>query len=110
MQRGSPTEPAVVVEHYWPAGTPASFAGAAARLRTAVDEIVLTGALVHLLHATFVPDEGSAFCVFSCSAPELVEEVYERAALAYDRMLSAVEISPASLCDRTSLPNDLTTP
>lgn len=85
----------VLVEHYWPAGTAAGFSASMARLHHAVQELALAGSVVHLLHATFVPDEGSAFCVFSCSAPELVGDAYARAGLPFDRMLTAVEITPA---------------
>jgi hypothetical protein len=95
MKSAGAGAPAVVVEHYWPRGTSAAFARAAAQLQAAVDEVAHAGGVVRLLHATFVPDEGSAFCVFSCSSPELVEEAYRRAALPFDRILGALEIMPA---------------
>jgi hypothetical protein len=92
--RGTKGAPAFLVEHYWPAGTPSTFVTAMARLRAAVEQLASAGTAVHLLHATFVPEEGSAFCVFSCSSPELAEEAYKRAGIAFERMLSAVEIEP----------------
>jgi hypothetical protein len=94
VRRSTKGAPAFLVEHYWPAATPNTFVIATARLRAAVEQLASAGAAVHLLHATFVPEEGSAFCVFSCSSPGLVEEAYKRAGIAFERMLNVVEIEP----------------
>ena len=80
------------MEHYWPDATPDTFRAIAERVRVAVDEMAGAGAAVQLLHSTFVPEEESALCVFLSSAPALVEEVYRRAGVNFERILSVLEI------------------
>jgi hypothetical protein len=83
---------AFLVEHYWPDATPGTFRAIAERVRTAVDDIAGSGAPLRLLHSTFVPEDGSAFCVFASSEQDLVEEAYRRAGVSFERILSVLEI------------------
>ncbi len=81
-----------LVEHYWPDATPDTFRAMAERVRVAVDDVAGAGADVRLLHSTFVPEEESALFVFSSSTQALVEEVYRRAGVDFERIVSVLEI------------------
>jgi hypothetical protein len=89
-----------LAEHYWPDATADTFRGAVERLRASVDEMARTGDPIRFLHSTFVPEEQSAFCVFSAPTIALVEETYRRAGIAFERVLTAFELeqnaSPAA--------------
>jgi hypothetical protein len=92
MDRGDDGPHAFLVEHYWPDATPDAFRAMAERVRVAVDDMAGSGAVVQFLHSTFVPEEESALCVFSSSAQALVEEVYRRAGVNFERILSVLEM------------------
>jgi hypothetical protein len=77
-----------VVEQYWPGVTEAEFRAAAARIRTSAAR--LDG--VRCLHFTFVPRDEAAFGVVAAPSPQLVEEAYRLAGVAYERILDAVEV------------------
>jgi hypothetical protein len=83
---------AFLVEHYCPDATPETFRAMAERVRVAVDDLARSGAVVQFLHSTFVPEEESALCVFLSSAQALFEEVYRRAGVDFERILSVLEL------------------
>ena len=85
-----------LVEHYWPDATAGTFVSVSDRLNAAVNDMAGSGATLRLLHATFVPEEECAMCVFASTGPELVEEAYRRAGVGFERILSVVEIGPGS--------------
>jgi hypothetical protein len=64
----------------------------AERVRMAVDDMAASGAAVQFLHSTFVPEDESGMCVFSSSARALVEEIYRRAGVNFERILNVLEI------------------
>lgn len=80
-----------LVEHYWPGVTESGFAAAAESLRAASEEIAAGGADLRYLHSTLVPEDEAAFCVFHASSRALVEQVYARAGVRFERILDAVE-------------------
>jgi hypothetical protein len=92
IDRGSGGPHAFLVEHYWPDATPDTFRAIAERVRAAVDDMAGSGAPVLFLHSTFVPEEESALCVFLSSTQAVVEEVYRRAGVNFERILSVLEI------------------
>jgi hypothetical protein len=92
MDRGNCEPHAFLVEHYCPGATPGTFRAMAARVRVAVDDMAGTGAAVQFLHSTFVPEDESGLCVFSSSSQALVEEIYRRAGVNFERILSVLEI------------------
>jgi hypothetical protein len=80
-----------VVEQYWPGITTADFAQAVDRVRASAEAIADAGRFVHCLHSTLVPEDEAAFCVIAAESKDLVEEVYSRAGVPYERILAAVE-------------------
>jgi hypothetical protein len=81
-----------LVEHYWPDATPDTFRAIVERVRTAAEDMSGLGATVQFLHSTFVPEDESALCVFLSLTQALVEEVYQRAGVEFERILSVLEI------------------
>ena len=80
-----------LVEHYWPGITTADFTEAVDRVRSSAQVLSAAGRLVRCLHSTLVPEDEAAFCVLAAESKDLVEEVYTRAGVGYERILSAVE-------------------
>jgi len=56
-----------------------------------------SGVAVQFLHSTFVPEEESALCVFLSSTQAQVEDVYRRAGVNFERILSVLEIETGDL-------------
>ena len=50
------------------------------------------GAPIRYLHSTMVPTDEAAFCVLSAASPELIEQLYARVGLRFDRIVAAVEM------------------
>jgi hypothetical protein len=80
-----------LVEHYWPGITAAIFSSAAERVRTAAEAMASNGAPIRFLHSTMVPADEAAFCVFEAPSAELIEQVYARAAVRFERIVPALE-------------------
>jgi hypothetical protein len=95
--RGNDWPQAFLVEHYRPDATLDTFRAIAERLRVAVDDMAASGAAVQFLHSTFVPEEESALCVFLSSTQAQVEDVYRRAGVNFERILSVLEIETGDL-------------
>ena len=83
-----------LVEHYWPGVTAAQFRAAAERVRRSAEQLAAGGSDIVFLHSTLVPEDESAFCVFSAASAELVADAYRRAGVALERILDALEIEP----------------
>lgn len=80
-----------LVEHYWPDVTADAFAAAVESVRRAAEELGASGEPVRYRHSTLVPEDAAAFCVLSAPDRSLVERVYARAAVSFDRIVDAVE-------------------
>jgi hypothetical protein len=92
VESGSRTAQTFLVEHYWPGVTREGFLAATDRVRAVVDDMARTAEPVRFLHSTFVPEDESAFCVFSSPSRELVEEAYKQAGVPFERVLLALEL------------------
>lgn len=90
-QSREPRTTTFLVEHYWPGVTERSFGAAAESLRIASEAVAAAGADLRYLHSTLVPEDEAAFCVFHASSRALVEQVYARAGVRFERILDAVE-------------------
>ena len=97
MDHGNGGPYAFLVEHYRPDATPDTFRAVAERVRVAVDDMAGSGSAVQFLHSTFVPEEESALCVFLSSTQAQVEDVYRRAGVNFERILSVLEIETGDL-------------
>jgi hypothetical protein len=80
-----------LVEHYWPGVTADVFGSAAAELRSSTEAMAAEQRAIRFLHSTLVPEDEAAFCVFEAESQALVEEVYARAGVAFERIRDAVE-------------------
>jgi Protein of unknown function (DUF4242) len=64
---------------------------AAARARTAADELARDGRSLRFVRTTFVPGDETCFVVFEADAAETVAEAGRRAGLAFERIVTAIE-------------------
>ena len=63
------------------------------------------GAEIRFLHATFVPEDEAAYCVFAAASVEVVETAYRRANVPFERIVDALELN-----SNTVAPTAETTP
>lgn len=82
-----------VVEHYWPGVALEQFRAAADRVRASAEDFSSATARIRFLHSTLVPEDEAAFCVFAAASRALVEEVYRRAGVSFERIVDGVEIA-----------------
>ena len=80
-----------LVERYWPGVTPEAFTDAARRVHESVDALRGEGARIRTLSSTLVPVDEAAYWVFEASSREVVEHVYARAGVPFERIVVAVE-------------------
>jgi hypothetical protein len=86
-----PVETAYLVEHYWPGVTAEAFSAATRRIRSAVAAMARGGAPIRHLHSTMVPTDEAAFCVFAAASADLIEQLYTRADVRFERIVVALE-------------------
>lgn len=82
----------VLVEHYWPGVTAEAFRIAAERVHLSASELARAGESIRYLHATLVPSDESAFCVFEAASVELVARAYANAHVRFERLRVALEV------------------
>ena len=88
----STAEYTFLVEHYWPGVTVEEFRAAADRVRASAEEMARADARIRFLHSTLVPEDEAAFCVFAAASSGLVEDVYRRAGVRFERIVDALEL------------------
>src|SRR5262245_44660598 len=81
-----------LVEHYWPGITADTFRSAAERVRTTAEAMARDGTPIRYRHSTMVPVDEAAFCVFDATSAELIEQLYARAGVRFERIVAAVEV------------------
>jgi hypothetical protein len=81
-----------LVEHYWPGITAEAFRSAAEQVRTAAEAMSRDGTPIRYRHSTMVPADEAAFCVFDAASAELIEQLYARAGVRFERIVAAVEV------------------
>ena len=82
----------ILVEHYWPGVTAEDFRIAAERVHLSASRLAQAGEPIRCLHATLVPSDESAFCVFEAASVDLVARAYADAQVRCERLLIAVEV------------------
>jgi hypothetical protein len=85
--------PTYLVEHYWPGVAVETFCAAVERVRSASEALDRGGSRIRYLHSTIVPADEAAYCVFRADSAELIEQVYARAGVRFDRLVDALEIA-----------------
>lgn len=81
-----------LVEHYWPGITTETFREATERVRTTAEAMARGGTAIRYLHSTMVPVDEAAYCVLDAASVDLVEQLYERAGIRFDRIVAALEL------------------
>jgi hypothetical protein len=81
-----------VVEHYWPGLTSELFRTLTGQVRRTAAAMTRDGMAVRCRHSTFVPADESAYSVIEAASQVLVRELYARAGVRFDRIVTAVEM------------------
>jgi hypothetical protein len=81
-----------LVEHYWPGISAEIFRSAAERVRATAESMARDGTSIRFRHSTLVPTDEAAFCVLDADSAELIEQLYARAGVRFERIVAAVEI------------------
>lgn len=81
-----------LVERYASGITEDQVASGAGRLKKAAERMGREGVDVRYLGSTFVPSEGSVFCLFQGPSQESVEEANRRAAFPFHRIVEAIHV------------------
>lgn len=76
-----------------PRGRPTKLEAAAGRAREAAKLLAGEERRIRFLRSTFVPDDELCFLLFEAESQALVAQAAERAAIEYERILEAVEVS-----------------
>jgi hypothetical protein len=85
-----------VVERYVPGVSSSELERALVALRRTAREMRGEGTPVRYLGSTIVPDDESCFCQFEGPSQAAVAEANRRARVAFDRIVPAVAVSPAT--------------
>ena len=99
--RSGPGRVTVLAEHYWPGVTAEAFRIAAERVRLSAAKLAQDGEPIRYLHATLVPSDESAFCVFEAASIDLVARAYADAQVRCERLLIALEVDVQRDPERT---------
>ena len=86
-----PERTTYLVEHYWPGITVDIFRSAAERVRATAEVMAQGGTPIRYRHSTLVPADEAVFCVFEAASAELIEQLYARAGVAFERIVIALE-------------------
>jgi Protein of unknown function (DUF4242) len=85
-----------VVERYVPSVSSSELERALVALSRTTREMRGEGTPVRYLGSTIVPDDEACFCEFEAPSQAAVAEANRRAGVAFDRIVPAVAVSPAS--------------
>jgi hypothetical protein len=91
-ERPPPPSRIYLVEHYWPGTTAERCRATAELVRTTAEAMARGGTPIRWLHSIIVPADEAAFCVFDAGSLDLVEQVYARAGVRFDRIVDALEV------------------
>lgn len=81
-----------LVEHYWPGLPPELVRTALCQVRRTARTMARDGNTIRHRHSTLVPADEAAYSVIDATSRTLVEELYARAGVRFDRILTAEEI------------------
>ena len=80
-----------LVEHYWPGSGAERFLATTELVRATAAAMAESGASIRFLRAIIVPGDEAAFCLFDAASMEVVEQLYHRAGVRFDRIVDALE-------------------
>jgi hypothetical protein len=81
-----------IVEQYGPGLTRETYRAAATQLRRTAQAMARDGTRVRYRHSTVVPADEVALSVVEAASLEVVEALYQRAGVRFDRILTAEEV------------------
>ena len=81
-----------LVEHYLPGATPEGFRATAVRLRSVAATMTTGGTPIRYRRAILMPVDEAAFCVFVAASSAVIEQLYRRADVPFDRIVDALEV------------------
>jgi hypothetical protein len=61
-------------------------------MRATARDMRRAGTPVRYLHSVMVPVDEAAFCIFDAASIELIEQLYVRAGVRFDRIVGALEV------------------
>jgi uncharacterized protein DUF4242 len=85
-----------VVERYLPGVSSSELERVLAGLRRTTREMRDEGTPVRYLGSTIVPEDEACFCQFEGPSQAAVAEASRRAGVAFDRIVSAIAVSPGA--------------
>lgn len=88
----SPAPTSYLVEQYWPGITVEVFRSATKRVRTVANAMRRGGTPIRYRRSTLIPADEAALCVIEATSAELIEQLYLRAGVRFDRIVAALEI------------------
>lgn len=91
-EASSATSRRYLVEHYWPGTTAERCRATAERVRTTAEAMTRGGTPIRCLHSIVVPADEAAFCVFDAASIDVIEQLYARAGVRFDRIVDAMEV------------------
>jgi hypothetical protein len=80
-----------LVEQYRPGLTADVFRSTTNSVRRTAAAMARAGTPIRYRHSTLVPEDEAAYSVIDAATPALVEELYARAGVRFDRILTALE-------------------
>jgi hypothetical protein len=83
--------PSYLLETYVPRAHQGELARAAARARDTALRLEADGRRVRYVRSTFLPSDEVGYLVFEAESADAVGEVASRAAIAYERIVEAIE-------------------
>lgn len=81
-----------LVEHYLPGVTAEGFRETTGRLWSAAAAMASGGTPIHYRQAILVPSDEAAFCMFEAASVDVITLLYQRAGVAFDRIVDALEV------------------
>lgn len=89
-RRVAGTAQSFLVEHYRPGITADAFRAAITRVRTSAAAMRRDGSPIRCVHATLVPADEAMLSVIDAASSELVEQLFARAGVRVDRIVTAL--------------------
>jgi hypothetical protein len=90
LEAGAEALQAYLVEHYRPGLDSERLTSSVSRVRETVVEMERTGAPIHYVRSTIVPNDESFLCVIEAASEDIVREAYARAGVPFERISPAI--------------------
>ena len=99
-----------LVERYLPGEPATELARVAHRAETTTAQLRAEGIPVRYMGSTLVPEEQTCFCLFDAPSDREVLAANDRAGLGYERIVSALVLTPVALSETTATTKEVELP